>query len=154
MAGLRGWSPSSVLECPASLLHPYWLCKFCHSHPQPHTDLVIPELLPRTLHCSIPLTSHKACFPVLSLPSLLGPVLLARSAVLGPSLDQGSSLQLLSHLNFLTPFPFIHPPGAFHPSSLPFLFPPEGHKCCRRNAHKIALPSDPLCLAAHQLSSS
>lgn len=96
----------------------------------------------------------KPVFPVISLLSFLGPVILARFAVLGPSLDQGSSLQLLSHLNFLIPFPFIHPPGAFHPSSLPFLLPLEGHKCCRRNAYKIALPSEPLCLAAHQLSSS
>lgn len=130
---------------------PLLFCKFCHSHPQPYPDLVIPELLFRTLHCSIPLTGHKACFSS-SLPSFLPwAYSLSKICCAGPSLDQGSSLQLLSHLNFLIPFPFIHPPAAFHSSSLPFLLPPEGHKCCRRNAHKIALSSEPLCLAAHQL---
>lgn len=132
-------------------LRPCWLGKVCHSHPQPHPGLVITELLftdvPRS---SIPLVGHRYCFSSSLLPCLPWACSLSKASCPGSLLDHDSSLQPRSHLNFLTPFPSIHRPGAPRLSILPLPFLPWACWELQQKCLQIALQSEPLCLASQQ----
>lgn len=102
-----GPPPLVSWNAPLRLLHPCWLSKFSHSHPQPHPGLVITGLPLRTPHTpsSHSLATHPV-FPVLSLPP--SPRLFALQGRLPWVLPSTTARHLrCSALSFLTLF--LHP---------------------------------------------
>ena len=123
-----GPPPLVSWNAPLRLLHPCWLSKFSHSHPQPHPGLVITGLPLQTPHTpsSHSLATHPV-FPVLSLPP--SPRLCALQGRLPWVLPSTTTQHLrCSALSFLTLF--------LHPTHLGLR--PGG---CWSNAHKMALQS-------------